>query len=116
MYIQKRQQKYQPEGKRAIFLSPSTPLRAPLYTYFYRTNNVSTTSSIHNKYDRLYMLLSIKNIHIILACFASLRSTMIVELTGLELLTNAFGVLLMFQGVAAAVGSPLLGKYIKSYC
>jgi len=35
---------------------------------------------------------------------------MIVELTGLELLTNAFGVLLMFQGVAAAVGSPLLGK------
>jgi len=46
------------------------------------------------------------------ACFASLRSTMIVELTGLELLTNAFGVLLMFQGVAAAVGSPLLGKFI----
>jgi len=44
------------------------------------------------------------------ACFASLRSTMIVELTGLELLTNAFGVLLMFQGVAAALGSPLLGK------
>jgi len=37
---------------------------------------------------------------------------MIVELTGLELLTNAFGVLLMFQGVAAAVGSPLLGKFI----
>jgi len=38
---------------------------------------------------------------------------MIVELVGLELLTNAFGVLLMFQGVAAAIGSPLLGKYIK---
>ena len=46
-----------------------------------------------------------------MACFASLRSTMIVELTGLELLTNAFGVLLMFQGVAAAVGSPLLGLF-----
>lgn len=38
---------------------------------------------------------------------------MIVELTGLELLTNAFGVLLMFQGVAAALGCPLLGEYIK---
>lgn len=38
---------------------------------------------------------------------------MIVELTGLELLTNAFGVLLMFQGVAAAVGAPFLGKYRK---
>ncbi|XP_022183256.1 monocarboxylate transporter 7-like isoform X1 [Myzus persicae] len=46
-----------------------------------------------------------------MACFASLRSTMIVELTGLELLTNAFGVLLMFQGVAAAVGSPFLGLF-----
>ncbi|XP_050523149.1 monocarboxylate transporter 2 isoform X2 [Daktulosphaira vitifoliae] len=46
-----------------------------------------------------------------MACFASLRSTMIVELTGLELLTNAFGVLLMFQGLAAAIGSPLLGKF-----
>jgi len=52
---------------------------------------------------------------IFLACFASLRSTMIVELTGLELLTNAFGVLLMFQGVAAAVGSPLLGKSNNIY-
>jgi len=39
---------------------------------------------------------------------------MIVELTGLELLTNAFGVLLMFQGVAAAVGSPLLGKHTSA--
>lgn len=38
---------------------------------------------------------------------------MIVELTGLELLTNAFGVLLMFQGVAAAIGSPLLGEFIS---
>ncbi|XP_025412667.1 monocarboxylate transporter 12-B-like isoform X2 [Sipha flava] len=46
-----------------------------------------------------------------MACFASLRSTMIVELTGLELLTNAFGVLLMFQGVAAAIGAPLLGLF-----
>ncbi|VVC24375.1 Major facilitator superfamily,Major facilitator superfamily domain [Cinara cedri] len=46
-----------------------------------------------------------------MACFASLRSTLIVELTGLELLTNAFGVLLMFQGVAAALGSPLLGMF-----
>ncbi|XP_050441619.1 monocarboxylate transporter 9 isoform X2 [Adelges cooleyi] len=48
---------------------------------------------------------------ILMACFASLRSTMVVELTGLELLTNAFGVLLMFQGLAAAVGSPILGIF-----
>lgn len=79
-----------------------------LYRYIVCIENVSTTFFTRT----LYLMFS-KILYIILACFASLRSTMIVELTGLELLTNAFGVLLMFQGVAAAVGSPLLGKYQK---
>jgi hypothetical protein len=43
------------------------------------------------------------------ACFASLRSILIVELMGLDKLTNAFGLLLLFQGVAAAIGSPIAG-------
>jgi hypothetical protein len=46
----------------------------------------------------------------IAACFASLRSILIVELIGLDKLTNAFGLLLLFQGVAAAIGSPLAGR------
>lgn len=45
----------------------------------------------------------------ITACFASLRSILIVELIGLEKLTNGFGLLLLFQGVAAAIGSPIAG-------
>src|SRR5207245_742494 len=44
------------------------------------------------------------------ACFASLRSILLVELLGLEKLTNAFGLMLLFQGIAAILGTPLAGK------
>ncbi|XP_047104066.1 monocarboxylate transporter 13-like isoform X2 [Schistocerca piceifrons] len=50
----------------------------------------------------------------ITACFASLRSLIIVDLLGLERLTNAFGLTLMFQGVAAAIGSPLAGAFMEA--
>jgi len=43
----------------------------------------------------------------IAVCFASLRSILIVELMGLDKLTNAFGLLLLFQGIAAAIGLPV---------
>jgi hypothetical protein len=32
---------------------------------------------------------------------------------GLDKLTNAFGLLLLFQGIAAAIGSPLAGTKIS---
>lgn len=48
------------------------------------------------------------------ACFASLRSLIIVDLLGLERLTNAFGLTLLFQGVAAAIGSPLAGAFMEA--
>lgn len=44
------------------------------------------------------------------ACFSALRSIIVVDLLGLEKLTNAFGILLLFQGIAAIFGSPLAGK------
>lgn len=43
------------------------------------------------------------------AAFASLRSILLVELLGLEKLTNAFGLLLLFQGIAGIFGSPVAG-------
>lgn len=49
-----------------------------------------------------------------MACFASLRSILIVELMGLDKLTNAFGLLLLFQGIAAAIGSPLAGSFMDA--
>lgn len=45
------------------------------------------------------------------ACFASLRSIVVVDLLGLDKLTNAFGLLLLFQGIAAIIGAPLAGAF-----
>lgn len=44
------------------------------------------------------------------ACFASLRSILVVEYIGLEQLTNCFGLFLLFQGVGALLGAPIAGK------
>lgn len=57
----------------------------------------------------LYSENRLKFLFFLSACFASLRSILIVDLLGLEKLTNAFGILLLFQGVAAALGNPIAG-------
>ncbi|XP_063991262.1 monocarboxylate transporter 14 [Diachasmimorpha longicaudata] len=44
-----------------------------------------------------------------ISVFAALRSILVVDLMGLEKLTNAFGLILLFQGIAASVGAPLTG-------
>ncbi|KAF7997492.1 hypothetical protein HCN44_006063 [Aphidius gifuensis] len=52
-----------------------------------------------------------------ISVFAALRSILVVELMGLEKLTNAFGLILLFQGIAATIGTPLagfLGTYFES--
>lgn len=43
------------------------------------------------------------------ACFSALRSIIAVDLMGLEKLTNAFGILMLFQGLAAVIGAPIAG-------
>lgn len=45
------------------------------------------------------------------ACFAALRSVIVLELIGLEKMSNAFGILLTFMGVGAVIGSPMAGEY-----
>jgi len=53
-----------------------------------------------------------------IACFISLRSIVLVELLGIENLTNSFGLLLLFQGIASLMGSPIAGMifdYTQSY-
>jgi len=47
----------------------------------------------------------------VLAAFISLRSIVIVDLLGIEKLTNAFGLIALFQGIVALVGSPISGKF-----
>lgn len=46
------------------------------------------------------------------ACFSALRSILVVDLMGLEKLTNAFGILCLFQGLAAAIGAPIAGNVL----
>lgn len=41
--------------------------------------------------------------------YVSLTSVILVDLLGLEKLTNAFGILLLFQGVASFLGPPVIG-------
>nr|XP_046483376.1 monocarboxylate transporter 12-like isoform X3 [Neodiprion pinetum] len=48
-----------------------------------------------------------------ISVFAALRTILIVDLIGLEKLTNAFGLALLFQGVAAAIGTPLSGVFMN---
>ncbi|CAG2107617.1 unnamed protein product, partial [Medioppia subpectinata] len=41
--------------------------------------------------------------------YVSLTSVILVDLLGIEKLTNAFGILLLFQGVASFIGPPIIG-------
>uniref|UniRef100_A0A915DRB6 Major facilitator superfamily (MFS) profile domain-containing protein n=1 Tax=Ditylenchus dipsaci TaxID=166011 RepID=A0A915DRB6_9BILA len=52
------------------------------------------------------------------ACFAALRSIICVELLGIDKLTNAYGMLMLFMGIAALIGPPfaaLLKNLTNSY-
>ena len=42
--------------------------------------------------------------------YVGLTSVVLVDLLGLDKLTNAFGLLLMFQGIASVIGPPIIGK------
>jgi len=41
--------------------------------------------------------------------YVGLTSVVLVDLLGLDKLTNAFGLLLMFQGIASVIGPPFTG-------
>ena len=42
--------------------------------------------------------------------YVGLTSIVTVDLVGVDKLSDAFGVLLLFQGVAVAIGTPIVGK------
>lgn len=45
--------------------------------------------------------------------YVGLTSVVLVDLLGLDRLTNAFGLLLLFQGIASVIGPPIIGKRNK---
>jgi len=46
--------------------------------------------------------------------YVGLTSVVLVDLLGLDKLTNAFGLLLMFQGIASVMGPPVIGAFYDS--
>ena len=42
--------------------------------------------------------------------YVGLTSVVLVDLLGMERLTNAFGLLLLFQGIASVIGPPICGE------
>lgn len=47
-----------------------------------------------------------------IGAYVGLTSVILVDLLGLEKLTNAFGILLLFQGIASFTGPPIAGMFI----
>lgn len=45
-----------------------------------------------------------------IGAYVGLTSVILVDLLGLEKLTNAFGLLLLFQGIASFIGPPIVGS------
>jgi len=48
------------------------------------------------------------------ATFITLRSIVLVEILGIQKLTNAFGLTVLFQGIAVLLGSPISGVLLVS--
>lgn len=48
-----------------------------------------------------------------LGAYISLTSVILVDLVGLDSLTNAFGLMLLFQGIASLVGAPIAGEFFE---
>ncbi|KAK9887557.1 hypothetical protein WA026_023363 [Henosepilachna vigintioctopunctata] len=49
-----------------------------------------------------------------IATVPTMKTIILVELLGLDKLTNAFGITLMFQGVSSLIGLPIAGYFIES--
>ncbi|KAJ8969485.1 hypothetical protein NQ317_011491 [Molorchus minor] len=76
---------------------------------------VSLTPLCHSYIDYIIMAIFFG---IAVSGYISLTSIILVDLLGLDKLTNAFGLLILFRGAAAIVGSPLAGALYdatKSY-
>jgi len=51
-----------------------------------------------------------------IGAYVGLTSVILVDLLGLDKLTNAFGLLLLFQGIASFIGPPIGGGFkIKEF-
>lgn len=50
-----------------------------------------------------------------LSSYVCLTSVLLVDLVGIEKLTNAFGLILLFQGVGTIIGPPISGRNFEKF-
>lgn len=86
-----------------VFLNNASLVLAGVWTIFWPfCNNIA------------YLSLVSVGFGLCTAAFLALRSIVVVELFGLHRLTSTFGLLILFQGVASVIGSPLAGLVVDS--
>ncbi|KAJ8310629.1 hypothetical protein KUTeg_012494 [Tegillarca granosa] len=47
--------------------------------------------------------------------YVAINAIVLIDLVGLQIMPNALGVVLLIQGLGAAIGQPILGKHTKTY-
>ncbi|XP_050348609.1 monocarboxylate transporter 3 isoform X2 [Nymphalis io] len=106
-------------GRIACGLVSSTPKVSPLWLNNIALSAGGIATMISGLcYDDVYQFAYCAIFGLSIACFASLRSILVVEYIGLEQLTNCFGLFLLFQGFGALLGAPIAGALMdmtKSY-
>lgn len=81
------------------------------YNYFLNFIYISGTALVTELcFDFVTMAIYASVFGFTIGAYVGLTSVILVDLLGLDKLTNAFGLLLLFQGVASLIGPPIIGK------
>lgn len=83
--------------------------------------NETSCANQNKTFGRLFFSNGSTQIHyeipsFVSAAYISLRSIILVELLGLEKLTNSFGLITLFQGLSSFIGAPIAGTYLLIQC
>ena len=78
-----------------------------IYFYYFVSFSATALSSFCVDYTSLAVYAAVFGCTI--GAYVGLTSVVLVDLLGLDKLTNAFGLLLLFQGIASLVGPPIAG-------
>ena len=76
----------------------------------HNTNMTTTTDSNYLSCNYVSQAVYCAIFGITSGAYVGLTSVVLVDLLGLDNLTNAFGLLLLFQGIASVIGPPFIGK------
>ena len=92
-------------------------LKYPFWKYSTRPSYLSRKTFVFSSSGKPLVQVCLKNITYCVICpaaaYIALRSIVLVELLGVQKLSNSFGILLLFQGIASIAGSPIAGTSLS---